>query len=265
MSKPSKILVFIPFFFVLLSACSSPPPKAESKFAGRLIVLLEGGELVEVTAGPNSTFTRAPLTNGVTEAVANPERTQLVYATNDGIALRNLANAEVKQLVKGVSYCLSWSPNGKRFSYKQRAESSVKLFVSDLDGKGKPISEERYDRATENKSPRASDVAGCAQWVAPDKLMFDRFGPSQKKGGDVKPNTTTVATVDGAVKLVDAEKKWSVEGICKTGNAILRTTEGQIVIAKNLENPKTVNPASGPCSHAPTAGSARHTHAPCRD
>jgi hypothetical protein len=76
--------------------------------------------------------------------------------------------------------------------------------------------EERLASKQPVSQSAAADVSGCAYWVAPDKLIFDTFGPSQKKGGDVKPNTTTVATVSDSVKLVDAEKKWSVEGLCKT-------------------------------------------------
>lgn len=246
----------------LITGCSEKSKPAGPKFTGRLVVLSGAGELLEVTAGPNSTFARAPLTNGVNEAVANTATKQLLYATKDGITLRSLANGEAKQLVKGTGYCLAWSPDGKRFSYKQRAESSVKLFASDLAGSPKMIWEERYDQGAAKESSRTNDIAGCAQWVAADKLIFDRFGPSQKKGGDVKPNTTTLATITDSVKLVDAEKKWSVEGICKTGNAILRSTEGQITIAKTLENIKTVNPSSGPCSGCRFAGFAADSCVP---
>ncbi|MGZ8842463.1 MAG: hypothetical protein ACXW18_02295 [Pyrinomonadaceae bacterium] len=249
---------------LLISACAEKIVPVTPKFSGRLIVL-SGNDLLEVTAGPNSTFSRSTVVSGITEAIASPDQTQLLYATKDSIVLRKLATGDVEEMIKGDSYCLAWSPDGKRFSYKQRTESSIKLFVSDLEDNAKLIWEERFpDKQTVNQasSQRANDVSGCAHWVAPDRLIFDRFGPSQNKGGDVKPNTTTLATVADSAKLVDAEKKWSVEGICKTGSAILRSQDGQILIAKSLENPKAANPSSGPCSACRFAGFASNSCVP---
>jgi WD40 repeat protein len=251
----------------MIAACSQKTAPVGPKFKGRLLLLsgdaATGKDLLELTAGPNDTFNYTTLTSGVIEAAASPDQTQLLYATKDDIRLRDLGTGRVKPLIKGQGYCLAWSPDSKRFSYKQRNESSIKLFASDLEGNPKLVWEERLpDNQAANQSS-ASDMAGCAHWIAPDKLIFDRFGPSQKKGGDVKPNTTTLATVSDSVKLVDAEKKWSVEGICKTGSAFLRSQDqGQLLIAKSLENLKAVNPASGPCSVCRFVGFAAQSCVP---
>jgi hypothetical protein len=239
-------------------ACTQKTAPAGPKFKGRLLLLAgdnaNGKDLIELTAGPNDTFNYATVTSGVFEAATNPDQTQIVYATKGEILLRDLGNGEVKPLVKGESFCLAWSPDGKRFSYKQHSESSTRLYASDLDGRTKLVWEELQ--------ASKADASQCAHWVAPDKLIFDRLGPSQKKGSDVKPNTTTLATVTDSVKLVDTEKKWSVEGICKSGTAFLRSQEGQILIAKSLENLKTANPTSGPCSGCRFVGFAAQSCVP---
>jgi hypothetical protein len=250
----------------LIAACSSPITSVGPKFKGRLLLLsgdgANGKDLIELTAGPNDTSNYTTVTSGVFEAAASPDQTQLLYATKDAIQLRDLGSGGVKSLIKGQGYCLAWSPDSKRVSYKQRSESSIKLFASDLEGSAKVIWEERLPDKQAVKQSTAADPLGCANWIAPDKLIFDRFGPSQIKGGDVKPNTTTLATVGVSVKLLDADRKWSVEGVCKTGSALLRSQDGQILIAKSLENLKTVNPASGPCSGCRFVGFAAQSCVP---
>jgi hypothetical protein len=256
--------------FVMISACTQKTAPAGPKFKGRLLLLAgdnsTGKDLIELTAGPNDTFNYATVTSGVFEAAANPDQTQILYTTKDEILARDLRTGEVKPLVKGESFCLAWSLDGKRFSYQQRSGSSTKLYASDLDGTAKLVWEELLadNRSVKQSSLRqAGDSTGCAHWVAPDKLIFDRFGPSQKKGSDVKPNTTTLATVSGSVQLVDTEKKWSVEGICKTGSAFLRSQDqGEILIAKSLENLKAANPFSGPCSGCRFVGFAAQSCVP---
>jgi hypothetical protein len=251
----------------LIAACSEKPAPAGPKFKGRLLFLsgdeAAGKDLMELTGGPNDTFNYTTLTSSVFETAASPDQSQLLYSTKTEIQLRDLGTGGVKSLIKGQGYCLAWAPDGKHFSYKQRSESSIKLFASNLEGNAKPVWEEGLPGKQPVSQSAAADVSGCAYWVAPDKLIFDRFGPSQKKGGDVKPNTTTVATVSDSVKLLEAEKKWSVEGICKTGNAILRSQDqGKILIAKNLESIKTVNPVSGPCSGCRFVGFAAQSCVP---
>ena len=201
----------------MIAACSEKTAPAGPKFKGRVLLLsgddAAGKDLIELTAGQNDTFNYTTLTSGVFEAAASPDQSQLLYTTRDEIQLRDLGTGAAKSLIKGQGYCLAWSPDGKRFSYKQHSESSIKLFTANHEGNPKLVWEERLADKQPVSNSAAADVSGCAQWVGPDKLIFDRFGPSQKKGGDVKPNTTTLATVNDSVKLEDAEKKWSVEGL----------------------------------------------------
>jgi len=250
----------------MIAACSEKTAPAGPRFKGRLLFLsgdeAAGKDLMELTAGPNDTFNYTTVTSGVFEAAPSPDQSQLLYTTKGEIQLLD-SGIKVRLLIKGQGYCLAWAPDGKHFSYKQRSESSIKLFASNLEGNAKLVWEERLADKQPVSQSAAADVSGCAYWVAPDKLIFDTFGPSQKKGGDVKPNTTTVATVSDSVKLVDAEKKWSVEGLCKTGNAILRSQDqGKILIAKSLESLKTVNPTSGPCSGCRFVGFATQSCVP---
>src|SRR5206468_2932805 len=123
---------------------------------------------------------------------------------------------------------------------------AVKLFVSDLEGKTKLIFED------------TSGIEGvgdryCAQWIAPDRLVFDRFGGIFQKAKQTneaaKPNTTTIRTVGGdVVKGVDFERRWSIQGICHSGTAILAPADQSqpILIAKSVEHFETVNPLLGP-------------------
>jgi hypothetical protein len=254
---------------LLIASCTQKTQPVGPKFKGRLLVLggdsATGMNLLELTAGPNDTFNSTSVTSGVFEAAASPDQTALLYATKDEILLRDLHSGEVKPLVKGENFCLAWSPDGKRFSYKQRGTGSITLYAAELDGRAKLVWEDLWTaKRAVNQSSAAPNVdsLGCAQWVAPDKLIFDRFGPSQVKSGDVKPNTTTLAIVGDSVKLVDTQKIWSVEGVCKTGSAFLRSAEGEIRIAKSLENLKTVSSTSGPCSSCRFLGFAAQSCVP---
>jgi hypothetical protein len=254
----TRFIIIGVFLLALIAACSQPTVPSGPKFSGRLLVLAtlntdaqnEEADLIEITAGPNSTFNRSTVTTRVVEAAASPDQTQLLFATKDAISLRDLRNGEVKELVKGENYCLAWAPGGKRFSYKQSEPRKTTYFAADLNGKTTVVWEDLFaDNRTANQGTlHPAPDTGCPHWVAPDKLVFDRMGPSQKRGVDVKPNTTTLAVLDDSVKLTDTEKKWSVEGVCEKGTAFLRSPEGEILIAKSLENLKTANPTSGPCS-----------------
>jgi hypothetical protein len=275
---------------LLLTACNRQTVPAGPKFSGRLLLLAgentNGADLLELTAAPTgSTYNYSLVTSGVFEAAPSPDRTQLLYTTKDEILLRDLRTGVVKPIVKGENYCLAWSPDGKRFSYKQKTTAKenaptstapTKLFVSDLDGKAKLIWEDLFADHGTVSSPgqaslleRAANSSDCAHWIAPDRLVFDRFLgalPKQNKGAEMpKPNTTTLAILSDPVKLSDTDRKWSIESICQAGNAALVRPHDQaqpILIARSLEPLKTLDPSPAPCSGCRFVGFAAQSCVP---
>jgi len=116
---------------------------------------------------------------------------------------------------------------------------------------------------------RSAGPSGCAQWIAPNRLIFDRFlgaVPIQNKGGEVlKPNTTTLAILSDSVKLIDTQRKWSIESICQAGTiAFLRPHDQAqpLLIARDLENLKTLDPSPAPCSGCRFVGFAAQSCVP---
>jgi hypothetical protein len=286
------VIISCALICVLIAACTRQTAPVEPKFRGRLLLLAgettNGADLLELSAAPTgSTYNYSIVTTGVFEAAASPDRTQLLYTTKDGILLRDLRTGAVKPLVKGENYCLAWSPDGNRFSYKQKspaqekapgsaAGAPTKLYVSDLNGKAKLIWEDLFANYGAVSPPgqssvleRAADPSGCSQWIAPDRLIFDRFLgalPKQKKGGEVlKPNTTTLVILSDPVKLSDTDRKWSIESVCQVGSAALVRPHDQnqpILIAQNLNHLETLNPAPAPCSGCRFVGFAAHSCVP---
>jgi len=266
MPKSFQILAAIIIAGVLICACSSPPTTIDPKFSGRLLLLsgdpANGANLVELTGtGP---YNLSPIVSGVFEAVPSPDQTRLLYTTKDELLVRDLANGNVKSLIKGASFCLSWAPDGNHFSYKQTAGSQTKLFASDMEGKAKMIWEDGF-----GSGERSAGAFGCAHWIAADRLVFDRLLgaiANQKKGGEApKPNTTTLAIVGSSVKLIDTERKWSIEAVCQTGSgALLRPhDQGQpYLAAKSLADLKTLDPKPISCSDCRLVGYAAKSCVP---
>jgi len=212
---------------------------------GRLL-LLSGSDLVELTApGAGASYNTNVLAKDVSEAIATADQARLLYATKDEILLRDLHTGEVKPVIKGGSFCLAWSPDGERFSYKQTAiGASTRLYVSDLEGKTKLIWED-------SSGVERGNTHFCAQWIGPDRLVFDRFVgmiPKQSTSESLKPNTTTVAMVGDSIKLVDGERKWSIQGVCPAGNVLLSPADQAqpIFIAKTTDRFEKLNPTPGP-------------------
>jgi len=275
-----------------MGACSPRTESIGPKFSGRLLLLAgentNGADLFELSAAPTgSTYNYSLITRGVFEAAPSPDRTQLLYTTKDGILLRDLRTGAVKPLIKGENYCLAWSPDGNRFSYEQKSPAQEKaaisegatrtrLYASDLNGKEKLIWEDPFANygavSPPGQSPvleRAAGSSGCAHWIAPDRLIFDRFlgaSSKQKKGGEVlKPNTTTLAILSDPVKLSDTQRKWSIESICQVGSgALLRPhDEAQpILIARSLDHLETLDPSPAPCSVCRFVGFAAQSCVP---
>lgn len=241
----------------LTAGCSEPPKPTGPKFTGRVLLLTgdpsTGADLAELTQAGDS-YNLTTLTAGVKEAVASPDQMRLLYATKDEINLRDLASGAVTPLVKGEGACLAWAPDGNRFSYQERAGSSTKLYVADLDGKTKLVLDD------------PNGTTDCAEWIAKDRLVLDRFvGLSTKKGGELlKPNTSTVATIGETVKLKDTPRKWSIESVCaKSNNGFVRSADqGRLLIAKNIDRFESLDPAPAPCSECEFIGYAAQSCAP---
>lgn len=251
----------------MIAACSPKTEPVEPKFSGRLLLLsgepTNGANLVELS-GTSPSYNLSTLISGVFEAVPSPDQTRLLYTTKDEIALRDLGTGAVKPLIKGENFCLSWAPDGNHFSYKQTAGTQTKLFASDMEGKAKLIWEDSFD-----SGERSAISFGCAHWIAPDRLIFDRLLgaiATAKKGGEApKPNTTTLAIVGSSVKLIDTEKKWSIEAVCQAGSgALLRPhDQGQpYLAAKSLDDLKTLDPKPISCSDCRLVGYAAKSCVP---
>ena len=234
---------------VLLAGCSSEPPKRSGpKFSGRVLLLTgdasNGAALAELTQSGDA-FNLATITPGVTEAVATLDETRLLYATKAEISSRDLKTGAVKPLIKGESVCLAWAPDGNHFSYQQRSGGATKSYVSDLDAKTKLILDD----------PNGS--TNCPQWISKDRLVLDRFvGARTTKGTELKPNTSTVVTIE-PLALKDTPRKWTIESVCaKSNNGFVRSDQGRLLIAKNIDRFEKLDPSEAPCSDCRFVGYA---------
>ena len=263
----------------LIGACTRQPESVGPRFSGRLLLLAgentNGADLVELSAAQaGATYNYSIIASAVFEAVASPDQTQLLYTTKDGILLRDLRTNAVRPLINGENYCLAWSPDGKRFSYKQKtpagaAGAGPKLYVSDLEGKAKLIWEDIVAGTVSPLGQSSSGSSGCGHWIAPDRLIFDRFlgtpAKQQKAGEVLKPNTTTLAILSDQVKLVNTERRWSIESVCQVGSVALLRPHDQaqpVLIAKNLDHLETLDPSPVSCSGCRFVGFAAQSCVP---
>ncbi|HEX3083328.1 MAG TPA: hypothetical protein VHP99_02295 [Pyrinomonadaceae bacterium] len=259
MQKCRSHFYLVAIFCVLFTACAQEPKPAGPKFSGRLFFLsgdrTKGADLEEMTAATNdSANPYQVVTSGILEAAASPDQTKLLYATKDGITLRDFGTGAVKSLIKGESSCLAWAPDGNHFSYKQKSGQTPQLYVSDLEGKAKLILD------------YPNDANECAQWISADRVVLERFvGAAQKKGNEpLKPNTTTVATVGDSVKLKDMPRKWTIESVCaKSNNGFLRSADqGKLLVAKNIDHFESIDPSPASCSECRFVGYAAQSCVP---
>jgi len=234
---------------LMLVSCSSPLERTPPKFAGRLLFLNDNGakafDLVELTAADPSTLTANTITGNVLEAAASADQTQLVYSTKDQMILRDLHTGAAKSVAQGPSYCLTWAPDAKHFSYQQKSADgkSTKLYIADLDFREKLI--------WEDTSGLESAPGRCAQWIAADRIVFDRFVGMVLKnvvGQTLKPNTTTVANVGDAVKFSDTPRKLTVRAACPSGTVFLTPADepNPMQIASRVDRLDKLSTVPGP-------------------
>ena len=246
-----ELKCFAGFLFVcsLLAACSSETPKSSGpKFTGRVLLLTgdasKGAALAELTQSGDG-FNLTAILPGVIEAVATRDETLLLYATKDEISSRDLKTGAAKSLIKGEGVCLAWAPDGNHFSYQQRSVGSTKFYVSDLDGKTKLVLDD------------PNGATDCPHWISKDRLVLDRFvGTRTNKGAELKPNTSTVVTIEPLTSK-DTPKKWTIESVClKDNNGFVRSDQGKLLIAKNIDHFETLDPSPAPCSECRFVGYA---------
>ena len=241
----------------LTAGCSEPPKPSGPKFTGRVLLLTgnpsTAAALAELTQSGDG-YNLATITPGVKEAVPSLDQKRLLYATKDEISMRDLGSGAVTSLVKGESVCLAWAPDGNHFSYQQRAGSSTKLYVADLNGKAKLVLDD------------SNGTTDCAHWIAEDRLVLERFvGLTRKKGAEpLKPNTSTVATIGETVQLKHTPRKWSIESVCaKTNDGFVRSAdEGRLLVAKNIDRFESLDPSPAPCTDCRFIGYAAQSCAP---
>jgi hypothetical protein len=251
------LVIVLTLAFAFLGACSKTPERPMSKFSGRVLLLTgdvsKGAALAELTQSDDG-YQLTTLASGVTDAAASSDATRLVYATNDGISLRDLSSGAVTSLVKGASACLAWSTDGEHFSYQQHAEQSTKSYVSDVKGETKLVLDD------------GNGSTECARWVSEDRLIIDRFvGAMIRKGAQSpKPNTSTVVTIGSAVTLKDTPRKWVIESVCaKNNDGLVRSAdEGRLLVAKNIDHFETIDPSPAPCSECRFIGYAAQSCTP---
>ena len=256
LQKTTLFIGFAVFAWLLMAGCSETPRPAGPKFTGRVLLLTgdpaNGAALAELTRAGDG-YSLGTITPGVTQAVASPDQTRLLYSTKTDISVRDLKSGAVKSLVKGEGVCLAWAPDGNHFSYQERVGASTRFHVSDLEGKTKLVLDD------------ANGSAACARWIAADRLVLDRFvGLTNTKGTELKPNTTTVATITDPIKLKDTPRKWSIEGICaKSNNAFVRSVDqGRMLVAKNIDHFETLDPSPAACSECRFIGYAAQSCVP---
>jgi hypothetical protein len=265
--SPSRLrtLSLIVTCTVMFGACSRKPTATGPKFQGRLLVLVRDGDLhndlVELTPGQNAPADQKIISSGIFEAVPSPDEKRLLCSNKGGVFVRDLASGADKQLAApagGIHRCLAWAPDGNHFSFRasdsHQPEARAWLNVSDLKGNSKVVWESWVGATSSD-----CDV----HWIASDRLIFDRvlgFSPKQKKDGAVLPaNTTTVVTLKDRMSSVDSEAQWSIRGVCQFGDSAVLTPhhkDGPVVMAKDLNNLKTLNPTSISCSACEFAGFA---------
>lgn len=209
--------------------------------------------LYELAQGQAGEIERRPLGKlcggcGRDEAAISPNGRLLLYSSGRETLLLDLPSGEMRQVVPHRSSCLRWSPDGSRFAYV-----TDHLYVADRAGASEVVYEApsavytlfTHVGSTGEGSERLYGEVGCPVWLSPDRLIFDRFSGSmpQALGEDtdefgrsyyeeLRPNGTSLATLDGGATLEHATKRLDVTAACAGGRYVLLANDARLATAR---------------------------------
>ena len=256
---------------LLLSCGMSHSPQ----FRGSLLFLAgtmstdQGLKLVELNAIPDrATYSSSIIASNVSEAVLAPDGIHLLYTARDGVFIRDLQTGSTTK-VGANGDCPEWAPDSKHFSlreYLPRSDKQVgsrgRLQVFDLNGTAKSIwedSAEPYGFASQH-SETAVGMSGCAKWIAPDRLVFERFTgpfPAQKMAGEyIKPNTTSIAILGEPLRFIDARKEYLVAGVCPFGSTsvLQKADDSSLFVSPGFNDFPVLGPLRVSCTQCSFVG-----------
>lgn len=235
---------------------SEAPPATSPPFSGRLIVRL-GDEVHELAAGPNGAVgarllaTLCERCGGEQEAAVSPNGRFLAYSVEEYIEgfpehrtmLLDLRSGEENPFLLQQRYpakCLAWSPDGSRLSWTEGH-----LFVGGL-SVGQVRSRLVYEtpNALYTGNVRIFAGVGCAVWLGPERLLFQRFEGEMPQsivpGRGPEPNGTSLATLRPRLELASTSRLLEVSSACATGQYVL--FEDDALLAPGLRGLSAMRP-----------------------
>jgi len=187
--------------------------------SGRL--LLDTGELRWLVYDSEEAKLGEPLVRNLRDYALSPDGRYLLFSGLDNdITLLELATGKKRVLVSSPSACLSWSPDGSRFTYTTH-EGSPGLYAYELaTGKrtkivGFPCG--TYSDYSSGGTPRYCGEVTCGVWLDESHVLFQRFTGSLPDkvtviAGDPRElraqHTTIAALAGGKARLVNWPERW---------------------------------------------------------
>jgi len=274
--QPSSVPTSAPT--VPLPTKASPPASTEMltsepnlELEGRLIGLSDTshgpGTLFEFTGSPGAAAQFSKIADQAIDAAVSPGKryllyaTEVVYRTEGSTTLLDLQSGDSKTLFSSPLRCLSWSPDGMRFSYVTSLfDEQYGLYVSDLAGKSQRVYQPLS--AKYGGSSTFYGSVGCAIWLTSDQLLFQ--GHMSGMPGSItipgveaqlKPDTTALIVLSGVPQVVESPKQWFVEDVSSNGAYVLLRDEedgGNVYITPAFTDWNKIQPRPfTPCSDCP--------------
>lgn len=218
------------------TATPAPTPPPMPPLSGR--ILLDTGELRWLVFDGEQAALEEPLARNIRDHALSPDGRYLLFSGLDNdITLLDLATGKKRVLVSSPSACLSWSPDGSRFTYTTR-EGSPGLYAYELaTGRrtkivGFPCG--TYRNFSSGGTPRYCGEVTCGAWLDESHVLFQRFTGSLPDKVTVTAgvpaelraqHTTVAALAGGKAKLVDWPERWYGIGRCAHGPYVLLSDE----------------------------------------